>query len=164
VAKHDQGSYGDDRYFTSAQITGTPWRIVLSAAKSNLYASVNGAQRTVPWIIFGAFVLAAVLGLFLLRRVLIANSQLQRAELSRMHALEINDNIVQRLVTTKYALDRGSTDASRERLGETLKEAQQLVSSLLEGKDITPGVLRREEAAGTEGPPEPRVPTAGERS
>jgi hypothetical protein len=163
VAKHRQGSYGDDRYFTSAAIAGTPWRIVLSAAKSNLYASINGAQRTVPWIIFGAFVLAAVLGLFLLRRVLIANSQLQRAELSRMHALEINDNIVQRLVTTKYALERGSTEMSRERLAETLQEAQHLVSNLLEGKDITPGVLRREEPAATEGPPEPRTPTTGGR-
>jgi hypothetical protein len=164
VDKHRQGSYAGDRYFTSAAIAGTPWRIVLSAAKSNLYASVNGAQRTVPWIIFGAFVLAGVLGLILLRRVLVANTQLQRAELSRVHALEINDNIVQRLVVAKYALERGSADTSREKLSETLEEAQQLVSSLLEGKDIGPGVLRREAPAGTEGPPEPRTPApSGDR-
>jgi hypothetical protein len=164
VDKHRQGSYDDDRYFTSAAINGTPWRIVLSAAKSNLYASINGAQRTVPWIIFAAFVLAAVLGLFLLRRVLVANAQLQRAELSRVHALEINDNIVQRLVVAKYALERGSAETSREKLAETLQEAQQLVSSLLEGKEVGPGVLRRTTPAGTEGPPEPAAPKPESRN
>jgi hypothetical protein len=165
VVKQRTGSYDGDRYFTSAAIAGTPWRIVLSASKSNLYSSVNGAQRTVPWIIFAAFVLTAVLGLLLLRRVLLANTQLQRAELSRVHALEINDNIVQRLVVAKYALDRGATGTSQEKLAETLQEAQQLVNSLLEEKDIRPGVLRREEPAGTEGPPPPPTPTPtpGER-
>jgi hypothetical protein len=155
VADHRQGSYDGNRYFTSAAITGTPWRIVLSASKSDLYSSVNGSQRTVPWIIFGAFVLTAGLGLFLLRRVLLASAQLQRAELSRVHALEINDNIVQRLIVAKYALDRGATDKSQEKMAETLLEAQQLVNSLLEEKEIAPGVLRRAAPAGTEGPPQP---------
>ena len=155
VADRRQGSYDGNRYFTSAAITGTPWRIVLAASKSDLYASVNGSQRTVPWIIFAAFVLTAGLGLFLLRRVLLASAQLQRAELSRVHALEINDNIVQRLIVAKYALDRGATDKSQEKMAETLLEAQQLVNSLLEEKEIAPGVLRRAAPAGTEGPPEP---------
>jgi hypothetical protein len=32
-----QGSYDGNRYFASAPITGTPWRIVLSASKDDLY-------------------------------------------------------------------------------------------------------------------------------
>jgi hypothetical protein len=164
AAKHRQGSYDGNRYFASAPIGGSPWRVVLSTSKSRLYASVNGSQRIVPWVIFVAFALVAAIGLFLFRRVLVATSELQRAELSRVHAIEINDNVVQRLVLAKYALDRGATDTSQEKLGETLAEAQQLVTSLLEEKEIVPGVLRRDAAAPTERPPEPPGPRAGGRA
>jgi hypothetical protein len=164
VAEHRQGSYDGDRYFASAGIGGSPWRVVLSTSKSKLYASVNGSQRTVPWLIFAAFALVAAAGLFLFRRVLVATSELQRAELSRLHAIEINDNVVQRLVVAKYALDRGTTEVSQEKLAETLREAQQLVTSLLEEKDIGPGVLRRDVAAPTDQPPEPRIPRPGDRA
>ena len=155
AAKKNGGSYDGDRYFASAPIPSSPWRIVLAANKSDLYSTVNGSERILPWVIFAAFVLAAVLGLILLRRVLKANTELERAELSRRHALEINDNVVQRLVVAKYALDRGATDTSQQKLAETLRETQQLVTSLLEQKDIAPGSLRREEAAATDAPPAP---------
>jgi hypothetical protein len=151
VAKHDSGSYGD-RYFAGSKIKGTPWRIVLSADKSKLYSTV---ETTVPWLIFAAFVLVSLVGVILLWRVLISNAELQRADLSRRHALEINDNVVQRLVLAKYALDRGATETSQQKLSETLRETQQLVTSLLEERDITPGALRREVPAETEGRPEP---------
>lgn len=153
-----QGSYGDDRYFASAHVGGSTWRVALTTTQDNLYASVNGSQRTIPWLIFVAFALVATVGLVLFRRVLASNARLQRAELSRMHALEINDNIVQRLVVAKLALERGATDTSREKLAETLRETQQLVTSLLEEKEISPGVLRRGAPAPTDEPPEPRRP------
>jgi hypothetical protein len=159
VARGHQGDYGDDRFFTSAPIRGTPWSIVLSANKDDLYSSVNGAQEVVPWVLFGAFVLAVLLGLFLLRRVFQQNNRLQRAELNREHALEINDNIVQRLVVAKYELERGSDQASRAKVAETLQEAQQLVTSMLEDKPIRGGVLRRGAPAVTDRPPEPAVST-----
>lgn len=155
AAKRAHGSYDGDRYFTSSPITGTPWRIVLSAAKSDLYSSV---ETTVPWLIFGGFVLVSIGGMFLLYRVLVSNAELQRADLSRRHALEINDNVVQRLVLAKYALDRGATETSQQKLAETLRETQQLVTSLLEEREIAPGSLRREAPAETEGRPEPGAP------
>jgi hypothetical protein len=164
AAKHRQGSYDGDRYFASAPIGGSPWRVVLSTSKSKLYASVNGSQRTIPWVIFVAFALVAALGLFLFRRVLVATAELQHAELSRLHALEINDNVVQRLVVAKYALDRGATETSQEKLAETLRETQQLVTSLLQKKEIAPGALRRAAAAPTEEPPEPALPQGGGRA
>jgi hypothetical protein len=143
AAKRGSGGYDGDRYFTSASITGTPWRIVLSASKSNLYSSVD---TTLPWLIFAGFVLVSVAGMFLLYRVLISNAELERADLSRKHALEINDNVVQRLVLAKYALDRGATETSQQKLAETLRETQQLVTS------------RREAPAETEGQSEPSTP------
>jgi hypothetical protein len=146
------GSYDGARYFSSAPIKGTPWRIVLSAAQSDLYAPV---KTMVSWIIFAAFVIVSLGGIILLWRVLIANAELQRADLSRKHALEINDNVVQRLVLAKYALDRGATETSQEKLAETLRETQQLVTSLLEERDITPGALRRDAPAVAEGRPSP---------
>lgn len=158
LAKHRQGSYGHGRYFASAPVGGSPWRVVLSTSRNELYSSVNGSRRAIPWLIFVAFALVAGGGLFLLRRVLAASASLQRAELSRVHALEINDNVVQRLIVAKMALDRGATETSQEKLGETLRETQQLVTSLLEQKEIAPGVLRRDAAAPTDKPPEPAPP------
>lgn len=147
-----EGGYGDNRYFTSAPIEGTPWRILLTASKDDLYDTVD---TFVPWLIFGTLVLAGIGGLVLLWRVLLASTELARAELSRRHALEINDNVVQRLVIAKYALDRGATETSQQKLAETLRETQQLVTSLLEQKSIEPGALRRGGPAPTEGPPLP---------
>jgi hypothetical protein len=152
VSGRRSGSYDGGRYFASAPIQGTPWRIVLSAAQSDLYAPV---QTTVSWIIFAAFVLVSLGGMILLWRVLIANAELQRADLSRKHALEINDNVVQRLVLAKYALDRGATETSQQKLAETLRETQQLVTSMLEEREIQPGSLRRDAPAETEGSPDP---------
>jgi hypothetical protein len=152
IATGMSGTYDGDRYFTSSTISGTPWRIVLTAAKSDLYSSVETA---IPWLIFGAFVVVCLVGMLLLWRVLIANAELQRADLSRRHALEINDNVVQRLVLAKYALDRGATETSQQKLAETLRETQQLVTTLLEEREITPGALRRDVAAETEGRPAP---------
>lgn len=152
VGKRSGGDYDGGRYFTSAPITGTVWRIVLTADKGDLYESV---RTTLPWLIFAAFVIVSLGGLLLLYRVLISNAELQRADLSRRHALEINDNVVQRLVLAKYALDRGATETSQQKLAETLKETQQLVTSMLEEREIGPGSLRREGPAGTEERPEP---------
>jgi hypothetical protein len=151
AAERGSGSYDGNRYFASSSISGTPWKIVLAASKSDLYSSV---ETTVPWIIFGAFVIVSLVGMTLLYRVLVSNAELQRADLSRRHALEINDNVVQRLVLAKYALDRGATETSQQKLAETLRETQQLVTSLLEERDIEPGSLRREVPAETEGRPE----------
>ena len=152
LAKGSEGSYDGNRFFASAPIALTPWRIVLTAAKSDLYSSV---KTTVSWVIFIAFVVMSVLGMTLLWRVLISNAELQRADLSRRHALEINDNVVQRLVLAKYALDRGATETSQQKLAETLRETQQLVTSMLEEREIEPGSLRREVPAETEKPPDP---------
>jgi hypothetical protein len=152
AATRAHGEYDGGRYFASSPITGTPWRIVLAASTANLYSTVD---TTVPWLIFAAFVIVSIVGMILLWRVLISNAELQRADLSRSHALEINDNVVQRLVLAKYALDRGATETSQQKLAETLRETQQLVTSLLEEREITPGALRRDAPAETEGRPAP---------
>ena len=156
-----RGGYGDDRYFASAPIARSPWRVVISTADSDLYESVNGSRRTVPWLLFVAFALAALIGLFLMRRAALAGAELQRKELSERHAVEINDNIIQGLALASYELQRGEKMAGSSQVAETLREAQRLVSELLGEGEVQPGQLRRETAARTDAPP-PREPDGSE--
>ena len=152
------GDYGGDRYFASSVIENTPFKIVLNASEDDLYDSITG--RTVSWIIFGAFALALIGGLFLLRRALTAASELERRELNERHAVEINDNIIQGLALAKYKLEAGEGEASANQVSQTLREAQRLVSNLLGDAEVQAGQLRREIAAETSrpeaGPTSPR--------
>ncbi|PZS26751.1 MAG: hypothetical protein DLM59_17645 [Pseudonocardiales bacterium] len=51
------GNYGD-RYFASARVPNTDWRVVLTAPTGALYEPVNGPTRRASWTLFGGFVLA----------------------------------------------------------------------------------------------------------
>jgi hypothetical protein len=153
----DSGTYGGDRYFVSSSITGSPFKIVLDASESELYESISG--RTVSWIIFAAFALASIAGLYLLRRTAVTVTELQRRELNERHAVEINDNIIQGLALAKYQLQLGEGAASAEQVSQTLREAQHLVSGLLGDAEVKAGQLRRGIAAETTRP-EPPPPDA----
>jgi hypothetical protein len=161
IEQHENGTYGDERYFASGSIEGSPFKIVLSSSESDLYASIPSSRKTVPWIIFAAFALAAIAGLLLMRRALQAASELERRELNERHAVEINDNIIQGLALAKYQLQRGQEEDSATQLSDTLREAQRLVSGLLGDAEVQAGQLRREGAATTRGPDDaPEEPEA----
>jgi hypothetical protein len=157
VATEDRGDYGDERYFASSPIENSPFEIVLDASKSDLYEDTSGSA--VSWIIFAAFALALLGGLYALRRSATAAAQLQRRQLNERHAVEINDNIIQGLALAKYKLEAGEGKASADQVSETLREAQRLVSSLLGDAEVQAGQLRREVAAETTRP-EPPPPDA----
>ena len=149
----EQGDYGDDRYFAASEISGSTWKVSIATDRSDLYSSVDGARRTIPWLLFAAFALAAVAGLLFMRRSAQAAAELQRKELSERHAVEINDNIIQGLALASYELQRGERMAGSSQVAETLREAQRLVSELLGQGEVQPGQLRREAAARTDRPP-----------
>jgi hypothetical protein len=153
LQSEESGDYGDDRYFASSAITGSPFKIVLNTSKSDLYANIS--DRTVTWIILALFAVALFGGLYFLRRALLANAELQRRELNERHAVEINDNIIQGLALAKYQLEAGQGRASADQVSETLREAQRLVSNLLGDAEVQAGQLRREIAAETKRPEEP---------
>ena len=146
------GTYGDGRYFASGVIEGSPFKIVLNASESDLYASIPGSRKTLPWIIFAAFALTSIAGLLLLRRALGTAAELERRELNERHAVEINDNIIQGLALAKYQMQRGQEDAGATQLSDTLREAQRLVSGLLGDAEVQAGQLRRATPAETRGP------------
>jgi hypothetical protein len=151
------GSYGGDRYFAASPITDSPFNIVLDTSEDDLYDSISG--HTVAWIMFAAFALALLAGLYFLRRAAVTTAQLQRRELNERHAVEINDNIIQGLALAKYKLQAGQGEASADQVSDTLREAQRLVSKLLGDAEVQAGQLRRDVAAETGGP-EPAPPEA----
>jgi hypothetical protein len=153
LGEGNSGEYGSDRYFASGAISGSPFRIVLDTSDSKLYESISG--ESVPWIIFAAFALMSLLGLYLLRRSTMAAAELERRELNERHAVEINDNIIQGLALAKYQLQVGEGEASAAQVAETLREAQRLVSGLLGDAEVQAGQLRREIAAETTRPEPP---------
>jgi signal transduction histidine kinase/DNA-binding response OmpR family regulator len=57
-------------YYDQVGISDSTWRIVLAAPDGPLFASVSGLRKWVPWLIFIAFAIVAVLALLLGRRVL----------------------------------------------------------------------------------------------
>jgi GAF domain-containing protein len=64
----------------------------------------------------------------------------------RRQALELNDDILQALVVTRYAIDRDRLDTARETLDAALASAREMISSLLGDEDegdALPGDLRR---------------------
>jgi signal transduction histidine kinase len=70
VAGGNQGAYGDGRWFATAPVGGSSWRVALTASSAELFAPVSGSRKVVPWLIFLAFVLVAATALLLGRRVL----------------------------------------------------------------------------------------------
>lgn len=151
----ESGTYGGDRYFAASPITNSPFKIVLDTSEDDLYESISG--QTLSWLIFAAFALALLTGLYFLRRASVAAAELQRRELNERHAVEINDNIIQGLALAKYKLQAGQGKASADQVSDTLREAQRLVSKLLGDVEVHAGQLRRDIAAETSGPePPPR--------
>lgn len=63
---------GDEHgyYFQQAQLDQSSWRVLLVAPDSSLFSTVNGAREYVPWIIFVALVLVALVAAFLAWRVI----------------------------------------------------------------------------------------------
>jgi protein-histidine pros-kinase len=88
-----QGSFEGGRYFASSPVPRTTWRVVLTAPEDRLFASVNGANQLIPWLIFIALGLAVSGALLLLGRVLRNASELasihQRAESKFRQLLEL---------------------------------------------------------------------------
>lgn len=77
--------------------------------------------------------------------------QLEKANLRRQQALEINDNIVQGLAVAKYSFDLGQNEKAREAIEGTLVAARAIISELLQDlgseMDFAPGTLTRDRAA-----------------
>lgn len=93
-------------YFDQVSLLNSTWRIVLAAPDGPLFATVTGVRKWVPWIIFFAFALVALVALMLSRRVLRARDALAGA----------NDRLGQlneTLASTNATLERRAAELAR---------------------------------------------------
>jgi signal transduction histidine kinase len=93
-------------YYDSVPLANSTERIVLSAPSGPLFASVSGLRKWLPWVIFAAFALVAVLALELGRRAL-RSAEAVRATNQRLEA--VNDQ----LASVNAALERRAVELAR---------------------------------------------------
>jgi signal transduction histidine kinase/CheY-like chemotaxis protein len=74
-------------WYSAVGVSGSTWRIVLSAPTGPLFASVSGWHKWTPWLVFIAFALVAIAALALARRV-ITLAQRDAREASRASAMK----------------------------------------------------------------------------
>ncbi|HEY2161915.1 MAG TPA: ATP-binding protein [Solirubrobacteraceae bacterium] len=93
-------------YYDSIPLANSSERIVLSAPTGPLFASVSGLRKWVPWVIFAAFALVAILALDLGRRAL-RSAEAVRASNERLH--DVNEQ----LETVNSALEHRAAELTR---------------------------------------------------
>ena len=115
-----------------------------------------------PWMwaaVHGLFVSGAALAAMVAWKHVEIERERAEASAVRLHdrtvrhreAMELNDTVVQGLVSAKYATQLGRTDVAADTIERTLAHAQALVAELMEDDNVPldPGSLRRAAAAAT---------------
>ncbi len=103
-------------YYVVTPLTNSTWRIVLAAPNGPLFASVSGLHKWVPWLIFVAFAIVAVIALALARRALRASAAVREAN-ARLEVLN------GQLASTNESLYRRAAE-----LGRSNSELEQFAS------------------------------------
>lgn len=132
-----------------------PWIWLIDAllAPAGLLAAFAGESWRLAFVLLAP--LPVALGVFTHERrrrlaqaieLRAARADIERRDLLRREALEINDRVVQHLTVAHYLLARGDVDEARQLVARSLGEGKQIIGDLLE--DVEPGQLRRSAAAG----------------
>ena len=101
---------GRDRFFTSAPVEGTTWRVVLSEPTSRLYPPAASSSTWLLFTVLAAFALAGLVSLALLRRALVSGARF--ADLNRELTL-VNATLEQRVEERTAAVEDRARELSR---------------------------------------------------
>lgn len=132
-------------YFDQVHLTNSTWRVVLSSPDGPLFATVNGWHELVPWIIFAAFALVAVVALMLGLRLAVSADELREVNLRLASVnddlIEANDSLEHRaaeLARSNEELDQFASIASHD-LQEPLRKVRTFTQQLAttEGANVS---------------------------
>ena len=113
LATNSNGTYGDGavkRYFTSAPVPGSSWRVVLSEPTSRLYPVLAGSRSWLPLAVVGAFALAGAMSLLFFRRSLQSEMKLAKSN-SELTALNVT--LEERVAERSAAAEQRATELAR---------------------------------------------------
>lgn len=130
LPERTSGNLEGDRFFAANAVEGTPWRVVLSAPRDELFASVEGLNKWGPWGLFAGFAVAALAAVGLVRRTFrdaqrieAVNAQLaDRAGLLAASNAQLEQSNVE-LERSNGELERFASIASHD-LREPLRKVQ----------------------------------------
>lgn len=132
-------------YFDQVRLKNSTWRVVLSSPDGLLFATVSGWHQLVPWIIFGAFALVAIVALLLGLRLAASADKLGVVNLQLAQANEdlvgVNASLERRaaeLARSNEELDQFASIASHD-LQEPLRKVRTFTEQLavMEGDRVS---------------------------
>ncbi len=123
LAARSAGSRASARgghYFASVAVAGTPWRLVADVPENQLYRSIEGPTRWLPWLVLAALAVTGLLLVLLGSRLLRGRDRLSRlnADLDRLArvdsltGLRNRRDIEERLVADLSAARRHSSSVA----------------------------------------------------
>lgn len=134
-----------DRYFDQATIANSTWRIVLTAPAGPLFATVTGWHEAVPWLVFAAFALVAIVALALAYGVMRSSDEVrtvnEKLEVANQELVGVNDALERRaaeLARSNEELDQFASIASHD-LQEPLRKVRTFTEQVVatEGEQLS---------------------------
>lgn len=116
-------------YFQAVALTNTSWRVLLVAPNAALFSSVEGANEYVPWVIFAALVVVALLAALLAWRVFRSAEELSGVNAQLSAANESLHRRAAELARSNEELDSFASIASHD-LQEPLRKVRTFTEQL----------------------------------
>ena len=110
-------------YFDQVPLGSTTWKVLLAAPAGEFFASVSGANRWLPWVIFGAFAIVALLALVLAARMLRSNDLVVEANERLAKSNAELERRARELARSNAELDQFASIASHD-LQEPLRKVR----------------------------------------
>lgn len=134
--KH-QAANSAGTYFDQVHLNNSTWRVVLTSPDGPLFATVSGWRQLVPWVIFGAFAVVAVVALILGLRLALSADELRvvNLQIARVNQdlVDANASLERRaaeLARSNEELDQFASIASHD-LQEPLRKVRTFTQQLI---------------------------------